>query len=292
MATFLASWQEPGKPAVETAWNSYKNGVDLLGCLVDGLSVCEESAEFLLVGRGALPNSDGEVELDAALMDGADLSAGAVCAVQGIAPVIKLARHVKDDTDHVMIAGAQARRFAIECGFEVRSMMTEENCRAYEKWRSNPENSLQFDHSIDHHGDTVTMLGFEEPGHVVAASSTSGLAWKKPGRVGDSPIVGAGIYADDEIGCAGATGVGEELWKAVASFRTVEAMKRGLSAQEACEETILHMIRRHASAVQKACVVFAMGNDGNFGAAITEGEFQLWICRDGEIEMRTFSGLR
>jgi N4-(beta-N-acetylglucosaminyl)-L-asparaginase len=135
------------------------------------------------------------------------------------------------------------------------------------------------------------MLGLEDPGHMVAASSTSGIAWKLPGRVGDSPIIGAGIYADDEAGAAGATGLGEELWKACASFRTVEAMRRGLSPQKACEETILHMIRRQTGAAEHACVVFAINKDGEYGAATTQGVFHLWACVDGEISVQEHSAL-
>ena len=109
--------------------------------------------------------------------------------------------------------------------------------------------------------------------------------------LGIGAIIGAGIYADDETGAAGATGLGEELWKACASFRTVEAMKRGLTPQEACEETILHMIRRQSHSTEHACVVFAMNKAGEYGAATTSGVFHLWICRDGEITVQEYNGI-
>ncbi len=291
MTTFLATWKDPGQVAIENAWTAYSGGKSLASSLVAGLTACEEDERFLLVGRGSLPNSDGELELDAAIMDGADLSAGAICALRGIGPAIQIAEKVKDETPHMMLAGDQAKRFAIECGFEPRNMMTEESCRRYEEWRKGPEHAARFVHSIKHHGDTVTMLALEEPGHLVAASSTSGIAWKQPGRVGDSPIVGAGVYADDEVGCAGATGLGEELWKACASFRVCEAMRRGLSAQEACEDTVLQMLRRQPAATKNPCVVLALRRDGDVGAATTHGEFELWIGRDGMSEMKTFSPL-
>lgn len=102
--------------------------------------------------------------------------------------------------------------------------------------------------------------------------------------------MGAGIYADNEVGSAGATGLGEELWKNVASFRTVEAMRRGLTAQQACDETVAQMLRRQPTAREMPCVVLALRNDGDFGAATTEGEFPLWICRDGEMELKVFHG--
>ncbi|RYG85073.1 hypothetical protein EON77_06235, partial [bacterium] len=257
MTTFLATWEQPGETAVRTAWSARQEGGSLKDALERGLAACELHPEYLAIGLGSLPNADGELELDASMMDGSDLSCGAVCAVRGIVPVISVARKVMEETPHVMLAGDQARRFAIEKGFRPRNLVTAEIARLYEEWR-NGEVPDQYIHTTDQHlhGDTVTMLALEA-GRTVAASATSGLAWKMPGRVGDSPIVGAGIYADDEAGCAGATGLGEELWKACASFRTVEAMRRGLSAKEACRETVRHMLRRQTHAADMPCVVLA-----------------------------------
>lgn len=291
MATILATWREPGQTAVETAWQARQEGADMLSCLERGLAACEIDPYFLAIGLGALPNQDGELELDASMMDGTDLSAGAVCAMRGIVPAISVARLVKERTPHIMIAGDQARRFAIESGFEPQNLMTPENCKRYEDWRCRRVTATeQYVHSPTeaHHGDTVTMLGWEEPGHVVAASSTSGLSWKKPGRVGDSPIIGAGIYADDEAGCAGATGFGEELWKGVVSFRTVEKMRAGMTPQQAAEDTAFQLLRRQPGATEMPCVVLAMNNQGDFGAATTKGEFPLWICQDGDIRLQVF----
>ena len=223
-------------------------------------------------------------------MDGADLSCGAVCAVRGIVPVISVARKVMEDTVHNMLAGDQARRFAIEKGFKPQNLVTAEVARLYDLWREGKLGTEYVHSTSDDHGDTVTMLGLDHE-HCVAASATSGWAWKLPGRVGDSPIVGAGIYADDEIGCAGATGLGEELWKACASFRTTENLGRGMSAQAASEETIRHMIRRQIHSTDMPCVVLALRKDGDFGAALTTGEFELWSCVDGVVNMQTFYGL-
>jgi isoaspartyl peptidase/L-asparaginase-like protein (Ntn-hydrolase superfamily) len=248
--------------------------------------------EFVSIGIGSLPNSDGELELDAAMIDGSDLEAGAVCALRGIAPAISVARKVMECTRHVMIAGDQARRFAIAQGFEPMQTMTPKSVELYQEWRSENRHTsyIHSQSDVDDHGDTVTMIGLDD-GHFVSASATSGLSWKLPGRVGDSPIVGAGIYADNEAGAAGATGYGEELWKACASFRTVEAIRRGLTPQEACEETIRHMMRRQPHANDMSCVVFAADREGRTGAAINTGTFHLWSCRDGKVEVRAFAGL-
>lgn len=294
MTTLLASWREPGKVAIDNAWAARKDGADLRTTLEKGLAAAELDPSLVAIGLGSLPNSDGELELDAAMMDGSDLSAGAVCSVRGICPAISVARRVLERTPHVMLSGEQARRFAISQGFRPQNLMTAESIRRYDEWRTNPsESEKQYVHAVEAmHGDTVTMLGLEGGDHVVAASSTSGLAWKMPGRVGDSPIVGAGIYADDEVGAAGATGNGEELWKGVASFRTVEAMRRGLSPQEACEETIRQLIRRQPKSTDMACVVLAVDRRGRVGAATTKDEFPLWICRDGEMELKLFPALK
>lgn len=294
MTTILATWKEPGEVAIQAAVQSRNSRKDLLSCLEDGLSAAELDPSLIAIGLGSIPNSDGELELDASMMDGLTLNAGAVCAVRGIVPVISLARMVMEKTPHVMLAGDQARRFAIENGMHPRNLMTSESCRMYDEWRQSPKIDTEYVHTVgEKPSDTVTMLGLEteDRPHCVAASSTSGLGYKLPGRVGDSPIIGSGIYADDEAGCAGATGWGEELWKACASFRTVEAMRTGKTPQEACEATIRHMIRRQPQSVEIPCVVFALGLDGSFGAATTKGEFPLWVWKGDSPEMRLFPAL-
>ncbi len=296
MTTFLATWREPGEVAAKVAWQAHLRGADLRASLEEGLAACELDPNFLAIGLGALVNADGELELDASMMDGKDLSAGAVCALRGIVPAISVARKVMEDTPHVMIAGDQARRFAIEKGFKVQNLMTPENIRRYDEWK-HEKSDKEYVHSkgevydrddaANSHGDTVTMIGFDN-GHLVSASATSGLSYKQPGRVGDSPIVGAGIYADNEIGAAGATGWGEELWKACASFRAVEYIRQGMTAQEACEAVARQMIRRQPLATEMPCVVLAMTKDGDYGAATTLDVFPLWVCQDGELTLKLY----
>lgn len=288
MTLLLSTWDHPGEVAIRAGWAARSSGANLLDTLEAGLAAAEEDPDLLFVGRGAMPNADGEIQLDASVMIGSTLEAGAICAMEGILPAISVARRVMERTPHIMLAGDDARRFALEEGFESRSLLTATSIARYEAWRDGrPKGHF---HSLreerdQSHGDTVTMLGLEttpDGTTVIAASSTSGTPWKRPGRVGDSPIHGAGIYADDEAGAAGATGLGEELWRVCASFRTVEAMRRGLSAAEACADTVAYLLRRRPKSADSPCVVFAVGMDGSFGAATTEGIFPYWSVNDGE----------
>lgn len=285
----VSTWRDPGKVAMDGALACEGTLPDQL---VAGLTAAEEDPNLFLVGRGALPNENGVHELDAAIMEGRDLSAGAVCGVTDICPVIQVARLVKERTSHVMLSGAGAREFALKNGFQPRDLHTDESRKRYAEWLASPESSTaNYTHSPteeSHHGDTVTLLGFDE-GRLWAASSTSGLQWKMPGRVGDSPIIGAGIYADDEAGAAGATGWGEMLWRASASSRIVELMRQGHGPQEACDEVVRFMTRRLPGASEMMCAVLAISNEGEVGASTTVGEFPAWIWMDGKLELRHFN---
>lgn len=291
MRTIVSTWLRPGEVALCAAAARVGQGGSVLDAIEAGLAAAEEDPELIAIGRGSLPNSDGELELDASVMVGSDLRAGAVCALRGILPAISVARMVMERTEHVMLAGDQARRFAIANGLTPQNLATPEMCRRYDEFRRSPARARAYVHSVEDEPphDTVTMLGVED-GRFVAASSTSGMPFKLPGRVGDSPIIGAGIYADDEMGAAGATGLGEALWKQCASFSAVGAMGRGLSAQEACDETVSRIARRQAVSLSAPCVVLAIDRQGGFGAATTWGEFDLWVWQDGATSCHKVKG--
>lgn len=280
MTTLLSTWNEPGEVAIRAAVAKLGTGGSMLDALEAGLAAAEDDPHLVAIGRGALPNSEGVIELDASVMVGADLAAGSVCALQGILPAITVARWVMERTPHVMIAGDQAKRFAIQNGLKEQSLDTDESRARFAEYLDRPEVKEKYVHTAH---DTVTVLGNRD-GKLAAASSTSGLAFKVPGRVGDSPIVGSGIYADDEAGCAGATGWGEQLWRACASYRTVQNLAKGMAAQEAAEETVRYMLRRLPGSREMACAVMAVAKDGSFGAAVSNGTFPYWSWTGGEPE--------
>lgn len=289
--TIVSTWKRPGEVAIKAALEKSCAGGSLVDCLEYGLAKAEDDPALVAIGRGSLPNIDGEIELDASIMVGDTLDAGAVCSVRGLLPAISMARWVMERTEHVMLAGEQARRFGIEQGLKPQNLMTDVVNRAIELYGHDPIAARAYIHSIDEAPahDTVTMLARDD-GHFVAASSTSGMPFKLPGRVGDSPIIGAGIYADDEAGCAGATGRGEDLWKAAASHRAVEFMRAGDTAQQACDKVADFMIRRLPMSREIPCVVLALDKFGGFGAGVTHGKFELWVAEGDQVTCQTYNG--
>lgn len=283
---FVNTWSDSFS-AVTTAAQVFGKGGSLLDAVEKAINTIEDDPAIMSVGYGGLPNAEGEVELDAAIMDGTRHRAGSVCNLHKIKNPISVARQAMERTHHTTIAGAGALQFALELGFEPTQLLTPQSLEAWMKWKSDPHRHTYWLSGkeprqwVNH--DTVGLLGYDGRGHVVSGCSTSGLAWKIPGRVADSPLVGCGLYADDNIGAASATGDGDVMSNYCTSFMIVMLMGRGLSPQQACEECLVHMARTDPRSKQIQAAVIAIDNRGRVGAAQMreDSHFQYGVWRDG-----------
>ncbi|HET9392423.1 MAG TPA: N(4)-(beta-N-acetylglucosaminyl)-L-asparaginase [Candidatus Rubrimentiphilum sp.] len=278
-AVFISTWPH-GKPANEQAAQVYVSGGSLLDAVEKGINVTENDPEITSVGYGGLPNAEGEVELDAAIMDGTRHRAGAICNLHTIKNPISVARQVLEKTRHTTMAGAGALRFAIAMGFVPQQLLTDKALDAWLKWKNTPDHRTFWIDGENH--DTIGMLG-ANGSHVVSGCSTSGLAWKIPGRVADSPLVGCGVFADDNAGAASATGDGDVMANYCTSARIVFQMERGLHPQEACEEVLRQMVRTNPATKQTQAAVIAITPSGEIGAAAMNAatKFQYALWRNG-----------
>ncbi|HXX24047.1 MAG TPA: N(4)-(beta-N-acetylglucosaminyl)-L-asparaginase [Terriglobia bacterium] len=269
---FLSTWVH-GKPANERAAEVFKGGGSLLDAVEKGINVPEDDPRVMSVGYGGLPNEEGEVELDAAIMDGTRHHAGAVCSLRHIKNPISVARLVLERTRHTTLAGEGAFRFALKMGFEPQLLLTPESLKKYMDWKSNSQRKTFWVTSETH--DTIGMVATDGKGHVVSGCSTSGLAWKIPGRVGDSPLVGCGVYADDNVGAASATGDGDLMTNYCTSISIVHYMASGMSPQDACLELLRHMANTDPKNKNGDCCVIAINNSGGIGAASMKSAYRL-----------------
>ncbi|MGB7395024.1 MAG: N(4)-(beta-N-acetylglucosaminyl)-L-asparaginase, partial [Pricia sp.] len=229
------------KNASAAAWDVLKDGGTSLDAVETGVKVEEADAENQTVGIGGRPDRDGNVTLDACIMD-KDGNCGAVLAMQNIVHPVSVARKVMEETPHVMLAGQGAEQFAYEMGFEKTDLLTEQSRQEWQEWKKTSKYKPII--NIENH-DTIGMLAIDAQGDIAGACTTSGMAYKMAGRVGDSPIIGAGLFVDNEVGGATATGVGEEVVRTVGSFLIVELMRQGKSPQEACEEGVKRIIAKN-----------------------------------------------
>ncbi len=229
----ISTWNH-GLKANEAAWEILKNKGRALDAVEKGVMAIEADPDILSVGLGGLPDRDGYVTLDASIMDETG-NAGSVSFLQHIVHPISVARLVMEKTPHVMLAGEGALQFALLNGFKKENLLTPKAKKAWEKWKKEAKYKPII--NIENH-DTIGMLALDADGNLSGACTTSGLAYKMHGRVGDSPIIGAGIYVDNEVGAAVATGMGELVMKTLGSFLIVEFMRNGLSPQQACEKAI------------------------------------------------------
>jgi L-asparaginase/N4-(beta-N-acetylglucosaminyl)-L-asparaginase len=269
---FLSTWVH-GKAANERAAEVFRSSGSLLDAVEKGINVPEDDPKVMTVGYGGRPNEEGEVELDAAIMDGTRHRAGAICNLHHIKNPISVARLVLEKTRHTTLAGEGAFRFALKMGFEPMQLLTPESLKQWLDWKSNPQRKTFWVSSENH--DTIGMVAVDGKGHVVSGCSTSGLAWKIPGRVGDSPLIGCGVYADDNVGAASATGDGDLMTNYCTSISIVHNMASGMSPQDACVELLRHMVATDPKNKNGECCVIAINNRGEIGAASMNSAYRL-----------------
>ena len=260
---------------------AHAKGPTPLDRIVAGINAVELDPEVMTVGVGGYPDASGVVTLDAMVMDGDTLDCGAVAALQDIPRAISVARDVMLHTRHVLLAGEGARQFAIRRGHEVESLHTDASRAAYREWLAEKGSERPFWelHEADH--DTVGMVGVEG-GTCAVGLSTSGLRWKLPGRVGDSPLVGSGGYADSEVGAVAGTGIGGHISRMAGAHSGVEGMRRGLEPREAAVEVLERLLRRRDLPPKAQVAFVAVRADGAVGGACTKQGFVMAIGRGEE----------
>ena len=268
-----------GLRAVTRAMELVLGGTDTLDAAIEGVKIQELDPNDNSVGYGGLPNEDGIVQLDASCMHGPTRRAGAVAALEGIKTPSEIARLVLKYTDHVLLVGEGAKRFALSYGFKEEDLLTPESRQLWLAWRANrdPEDDWldvpEDEPLVKRPTGTINLNVVNAKGEISSVTTTSGLAWKIPGRAGDSPIIGAGQYTDNDVGAAGSTGRGEANVMACGGFLTVEGMRRGLKPTDACLETLKRVVRLTPARLLKEgrpsfnLSFYAVNKQGDFGSA-------------------------
>ena len=302
-----------GVNALDKGMQILKAGGDTLDAAVAAVTVVEDDPNDDSVGYGGLPNEEGEVELDASVMHGPTRRAGSVASVRRIKNVSRLAKTVMERTNHVMIVGDGARRFAVAEGFEEMNLLTEHSRKMWLAWKAktsfnwrpgtdSPEWKEHVATLFDHDPEqiayamrvitypptgTINCLAVNVKGDVSGTTTTSGLAWKIPGRVGDSPVIGAGLFVDGDVGGAGSTGKGEENIKISGGHTIVEMMRKGMKPDDACLEALGRVVRNYNADKTKlgtfSIKFYAINKDGEYGSA------SLWKKSKAEGKEATFA---
>jgi N4-(beta-N-acetylglucosaminyl)-L-asparaginase len=254
---------ETGQNAMEAGWEILRKGGTAVDAVEKAANIIEVDPEDTSVGYGGLPNERGIVQLDSSFMDGKTYSAGAVACLENIKTPSSVARLVMQHSDHVLLVGAGALEFARAWGFPEENLLTEKARKIWLRWKEDMSSSDDWgapEHmqnllkqeaywkdfpDIEHHYGTTNVIAIDMGGDIAGCTTTSGLSFKLNGRVGDSPIIGAGLYVDNEVGAAGATGRGEDVIKSCASYYIVLRMKDGRTPQQACEDALQMIVNRY-----------------------------------------------
>jgi N4-(beta-N-acetylglucosaminyl)-L-asparaginase len=291
-----------GLRGVARAYEMLARNTDPLDAAIAGVNIQELDPEDQSVGLGGLPNADGVVQLDASCMHGPTRRAGAVASLEGIATPSLVAKAVMDYTDHILLVGPGAKQFALQMGFKEQNLLTEKSRQDWLRWKARLNaNDAWLDHdddvAIKFSTGTINMNAVTASGDIASVTTTSGLAWKIPGRVGDSPIIGAGQYCDNTVGAAGSTGRGEANIKVCGAFLTVEGMRRGLAPQQACLETVQRVVAMTERRLlddrgrpRFDLNFYAIAKDGSYGAAsiYSGGRFAVADAKGARLEDSAF----
>lgn len=276
----IATWNN--RKAVAAAAEALQKGRSALDAVEAGARVPESDPEDTSVGYGGFPDRDGHVTLDACIMDEKG-RAGSVVFVQNTMHVVSLARLVMEKTPHVLLAGKGAEQFAEANGFPKENLLTPTAEKAWREWLAKNPDYKPRPWKDDH--DTIGIIAVDKAGRASGACTTSGRAFKMHGRVGDSPIVGAGLFVDDEVGAATCTGLGEMALRNLTAFLTVELMRQGRSPQKACEEAIARMAQKEGDFARsnQFCVI-ALDKKGRHGGFSLLPGFEFCLLKNGKIE--------
>jgi N4-(beta-N-acetylglucosaminyl)-L-asparaginase len=269
----ISTWA-PNVKANEAAWKFLGNGGRAIDAVEEGVQVPEADPSDQSVGYGGLPDRDGKVTLDACIMDETG-NCGAVMFLESIMHPIKIARLVMDKTPHVQLAGEGALQFALANGYKMENLLTPESEKVWKEWLKTSKydpmtipkllEQKNLPGQVNNH-DTIGMIALDAAGNLSGACTTSGMAFKMRGRVGDSPIIGAGLYVDNEIGAATSTGVGEEVVRICGSHTVIELMRQGMSPELACKRTVERIVKKRGEKAKELQVGFiALNNKGEFG---------------------------
>tara|TARA_B100001079_G_C16332597_1_gene479809 strand:- start:172 stop:1128 length:957 start_codon:yes stop_codon:yes gene_type:complete len=276
MVRSISTWKTT--EANQKAGQMLDKGEHALDAAVAGVAIEEENPKNTTVGYGGAPDRTGKVTLDACVMNHLG-DCGSVVAVENIVNVARLAKDVMEKTPHVMLSGKGAEEFAISQGYKKTDLLTDQSKEEWEEWLKDQDYRPII--NIENH-DTIGMLCIDKNNNLSGACTTSGLAYKMKGRVGDSPIIGSGLFIDNKIGGAVATGLGEEVVKTVGSFLVVELMRQGLSPQEACEKAVKRIVSNNTQENKFQVAYIAMNKKGEVGSYSIEPGFTYMDYVNGE----------
>ena len=280
MVRSISTWKTT--EANQKAGQMLDKGEHALDAAVAGVAIEEENPKNTTVGYGGAPDRTGKVTLDACVMNHLG-DCGSVVAVENIVNVARLAKDVMEKTPHVMLSGKGAEEFAISQGYKKTDLLTDQSKKEWEEWLKDQDYRPII--NIENH-DTIGMLCIDKNNNLSGACTTSGLAYKMKGRVGDSPIIGSGLFIDNKIGGAVATGLGEEVVKTVGSFLVVELMRQGLSPQEACEKAVKRIVSNNSQENKFQVAYIAMNKKGEVGSYSIEPGFTYMDYFNGENKER------